>query len=394
MHKKQSKVINEESLEIQEAVDKLTNPQPEVIRLIADDEPEDFEPSVTTSIGNGKKTPVEKTLFESDILVNKLEGQSQHELGRGFRSKDLTEEDLKIGKIQRFDLEDQWTENTSLQEKWVKKLVVLGMFLVVLLGGWVFYKVKSSSPNIDTKYDEIKLIAERQSKIEQELVSEEKIVTTITGFLTAKTMEERLKWSRKPDQINKKIKEHRSRDHEFLSYKKITVEKQKSFLLDEVQTIIATVKVSWVNKDNQEEEESKSILLVNLDGEYLVDWASFVGFQPDDYRAFIKSKSVIPATFRAQVKSNVDVGPYLYSFSDDSKYQAYRVSFKDDDENYLYAYARLDSEEDNKLKKLFTGVKNKHYTRKIMLTLAFPENSETDKCVEIMDVFSEHWFVK
>jgi len=399
MQKKHKKVMNDPPIRIH-GDDSTESTANTAIRLSVETDSEHQAIHFSSEKLSSKNTNKEpnnnsSALFESNILVEKLEGQGAHDIGRGFRSKDLSIEDLKEREEGITGIEDQWLVDSNTHTPWVKKLVITGGSLVLIVGGWLFYKVNNDTPThvIDAKQVELNLLAAEKNKELTEQENQEAIIKTTTEFLTAKTIESRLAWCSEPDETLKKSQIHFFRNNTFKSYKSVRVDKVDSHVLNGIKVEIVTGDVVWVSPDDIETTETVYLLIVNSENGYRVDWASYANYQPDDYRLFIDSKSQKPSTFRVVVKSRVETGPYLYSYNDDRKYQAYKVEFQGDSETYLYAYTKVGSEQDIKMKKIFGTVNVQRTKKKIMLTLAFPADSDNSQCVEIKDVVSEHWFL-
>lgn len=331
-------------------------------------------------------------LFESNAFVDKLEtGKESRELGRGFGSKDLTLEDLGNKGNKVASIEERWdTDNKTADHRWITKIITISLVLILLVGGWAFYNLKFNKEKSN------KLVTFEKPAIklyEEEVLDEEMLQKTIEAFLQASTMEERLKWSRKPKDTLEKMKHHYTEGSEFKVYKSSKIKKILRKKLNGENVLIVSNEVTRSDELEAGKKDSVLTLLAkDENGNYLVDWSSFEVYQPSDFKSFVSSMSTKPHTFRLVIGSRVETGPYLYSFSDDREYQAYRINISGNEEDYLYAYAKVNSEQDIQLKKLFSQTAD-NVKRKSMLTLVYPENSMTSQCVEIVDVVSIHWFL-
>ncbi len=373
--------------------DEVIRLTPEAPSKVKDDSPlrkrDNKKVSSTKSVRTDSKPAV---LFESNVFVDKLEtGEESRELGRGFGSKDLTLEDLGNKGNKVASIEERWdTDNKTSDHRWITKIITISLVLILFVGGWAFYNLKFN----EEKNNRLVTFEKSTEKLgEEEVLDEEILQKTIEAFLQASTMEERLKWSRKPKDTLEKMKHHYTEGSEFKVYKSSKIKKILRKKLNGENVLIVSNEVTRSDELVAGKKDSVLTLLAkDENGNYLVDWSSFEVYQPSDFKSFVSSMSTKPHTFRLVIGSRVETGPYLYSFSDDREYQAYRINISGNEEDYLYAYAKVNSEQDIQLKKLFSETAD-NVKRKSMLTLVYPENSMTSQCVEIVDVVSIHWFL-
>lgn len=373
--------------------DEVIRLTPEASSKVKDDSPlrkrDNKKVSSTKSVKTDSKPAV---LFESNVFVDKLEtGEKSRELGRGFGSKDLTLEDLGNKGNKVASIEERWnTDNKTADHRWITKIITVSLVLILFVGGWAFYNLKFN----EEKNNRLVTFEKPSVKLgEEEVLDEEMLQKTIEAFLQASTMEERLKWSRKPKDTLEKMKHHYTEGSEFKVYKSSKIKKILRKKLNGENVLIVSNEVTRSDELEAGKKDSVLTLLAkDENGNYLIDWSSFEVYQPSDFKSFVSSMSTKPHTFRLVIGSRVETGPYLYSFSDDREYQAYRINISGNEEDYLYAYAKVNSEQDIQLKKLFSQTAD-NVKRKSMLTLVYPENSMTSQCVEIVDVVSIHWFL-
>ena len=373
--------------------DEVIRLTPEASSKVKDDSPlrkrDNKKVSSTKSVRTDSKPAV---LFESNVFVDKLEtGEESRELGRGFGSKDLTLEDLGNKGNKVASIEERWnTDNKIADHRWITKIITISLVLILFVGGWAFYNLKFN----EEKNNRLVTFEKSAEKLgEEEVLDEEILQKTIEAFLQASTMEERLKWSRKPKDTLEKMKHHYTEGSEFKVYKSSKIKKILRKKLNGENVLIVSNEVTRSDELVAGKKDSVLTLLAkDENGNYLVDWSSFEVYQPSDFKSFVSSMSTKPHTFRLVIGSRVETGPYLYSFSDDREYQAYRINISGNEEDYLYAYAKVNSEQDIQLKKLFSQTAD-NVKRKSMLTLVYPENSMTSQCVEIVEVVSIHWFL-
>lgn len=327
-----------------------------------------------------KSDKPETILFESNVLADKLEGENEHDLGRGFGSKDLS---LEVKDNNFKSIEEQWTqENHATLNPWLIKLIIVIVILLLAFAIWAF---SAREKNLDENLAKMPLLTSiDEEKIKQEDQNNRR--KAVIGFLQASTSEERLKWCRNSEDTKAKMQNY-YRNESFKSFKFTEILNSQDLTDKEIVLIIAGLDKNVTNGI----EKVPLILIKQDDGAYCVDWEAFVVYQPSNMKSFMSSMSTEPHAFRLEVASRIGKGPYLYSFNDDRVHQAYRVNIKGDEENYLYAYSKVGSKEESQLREIFdSSIKLK---RRVILTLAYPEDSETEQCVEIIRVDSDLWYL-
>jgi len=215
-----------------------------------------------------KSDKPETILFESNVLADKLEGENEHDLGRGFGSKDLS---LEVKDNNFKSIEEQWTQENHATLKL-------------------------------TSIDEEKIKQEDQNNRRKAVI----------GFLQASTSEERLKWCRNSEDTKAKMQNY-YRNESFKSFKFTEILNSQDLTDKEIVLIIAGLDKNVTNGI----EKVPLILIKQDDGAYCVDWEAFVVYQPSNMKSFMSSMSTEPHAFRLEVASRIGKGPYLYSFNDD-----------------------------------------------------------------------------
>ena len=327
-------------------------------------------------------------LFESSVFLN----NEKEDTGKSFRSKELSEDDLSERDLMP-SLEDQWVRGDKNigSTGWLKRSIVIGALVVGAAVIWAFTNIEKEPYSKEKREKELarlELLSQEEDAARAQDMRN--IINCVKNYIESTTIEEQAKWSRNPKTTLDKMVSHYSDQLTFSIYHFEGIKTQNIFYVDDVEMVMVVVEVSSLSGDLLANDIEKSLLLERQpDGTYLVDWETAAIYQPTDWQSFVKNMDTNPGIFRLDVVNRNDYGPYLYNFSEDNKYQAYRVSIKDDD-NFLIAYARKDSDIDLMIKSLFTDKKIIPLT----LKLRFPENATTDQCVEITEIVSKSWFVK
>ena len=131
--------------------------------------------------------------------------------------------------------------------------------------------------------------------------------------------------------------------------------------------------------------EEKSLAFVDTPQGLKIDWESWVGWSETRWEEFLASKPTTGRVFRLNL-SPVDY--YNFAFSDDKKWQAYRLQSPDGEQS-IYGYAERDSV---LASRLLSPPESKQMA--LMLALKFPENATSDNQVLIEKFVAEGWVLE
>ena len=339
-------------------------------------------------------------LYQNDVLVARLEHNKDDTLGKSFRSKELSEVDLSEREVMP-TLEDQWIqdESNSATVSWVKWFILLGILLAMSAGIWAFINLSGEEADRGEKAQEIKEIAlvSVQSDIDdaQNIAN---VSACVKNYLEATSIEERAKYCRNQESTLRKMTKSYGNELIFDIYHFEGISKSSEIRMEDKEITIVSANISSQSGGTGVENKPKSLLLEKQeDGTYLVDWDTAVVYQPADWNAFIADRNTEAHVFRLEARERINYGPYLYEFSDDNIYQAYRISIRGNAEKYLIGYTKKGSEVDEIMKSLTLVKGNKNtgsrMTVPMMLKLVFPKGAQSDQCVEILEVVSDSWFL-
>ncbi|MEZ7956264.1 MAG: hypothetical protein QMC23_06335 [Rubritalea sp.] len=339
-------------------------------------------------------------LYQNDVLVARLEHNKDDTLGKSFRSKELSEVDLSEREIMP-TLEDQWIqdESNSATVSWVKWFILLGILLAMSAGIWAFINLSGEEVDEGEKAQEIKEIAlvSVQSDIDdaQNIAN---VSACVKNYLEATSIEERAKYCRNQESTLRKMTKSYGNELIFDIYHFEGISKSSEIRMEDKEITIVSANISSQSGGTGVENKPKSLLLEKQeDGTYLVDWDTAVVYQPADWNAFIADRNTEAHVFRLEARERINYGPYLYEFSDDNIYQAYRIAIRGNAEKYLIGYTKKGSEVDEIMKSLTLVKGNKNtgsrMTVPMMLKLVFPKGAQSDQCVEILEVVSDSWFL-
>jgi hypothetical protein len=283
------------------------------------------------------------------------------------------------------DVEDQWGGAATLAQSCGKRwlvtavLVVCVFFMVCLSWGVLMVQTGDKKANAE-------IAAERDQQSEYSKKAKQRR-DVIRQYLAATSVEEMAKWVRDPERTRALMEEH---------YAGKEIEKQE--MLDEIteRSFMTHQGIMWLVKARKPAQGISTYLVVESsdDGSARVDWENDVVYQPSDWQLFITERKSTPHEFRVYIQDVKLRSFHGYEFADYRKYRCFKLSIRGVDEP-LWGYTERDSELDQRLLSLVGSGKqaNPSATRraKAMLTLRFPENSQSDQCVYIHEMLRVGW---
>lgn len=287
-------------------------------------------------------------------------------------------------------VEDVWEEESIAGESegrtgeksFIKIAIGVGCLLLVflLMGGYLLLQSKPVVIEENHGDPSVKLPDPEMSYE----VMIERMNEAVRLYFEADTVEKKLKCVRQPERVRPLMEEY---------YKQHTLKPLpfKKMLAQHPQTL--EFRAFWaVKPDSGVEGVKLPVILVEQtdEGQFLVDWETEVEYQPADWGKFIESRSTAPAQFRVEVvPSGMRHAFYGFEFDDYKKYRAYQIKQREGDAS-LWAYAVKGSAADVLLINLLRKKPNASGLR-VILTLRFPENAMSGRCVHIQSLDSSSW---
>ncbi|MGJ8656195.1 MAG: hypothetical protein ACSHX6_07080 [Akkermansiaceae bacterium] len=347
------------------------------------------------------------TLIERDVLGKKDHQGNTIKMGKGFRADDLSEKDLEEQEPLP-ELEDQWSEQKIefLLKSKVARFAILLLTLLLIAGIWGFLNLRKERLIKEQRAKEIakqELAALKSAKDKKQRIAA--IHLCVKSYLEAHNKEERVIWCRNPDVTLFKMTQHYNKpNNHFQRYKLSGNLNVSKIHINGKSLELVNARCTPASTNNKPPIETKPLLLEKqTDGSYRIDWETDVVYQGADWDVFTKTKNIEPHTFRVEIRDKNNTGPYLYQFSDENTFQAYRVNIRNEPNKYLIAYARKNSITnlnirrtlaiDNLIENDLTITSPKPFAPMI-LKLAFPSQPQSNKCVEIVEVVSDSWFAR
>lgn len=199
----------------------------------------------------------------------------------------------------------------------------------------------------------------------------------VSAFLAADTIEERLKYARHPERVRPLMEEY-YRDREVKIYTFEQVANYLSASLSKHPFIALSVKTK--------EDESLPVLVEDREEGLLVDWESFVCYNPLSPEEFLEARPTAPVEMRVYVSFDHF---YAYEFAEESEFICFRLEFRDF-ESPLFGYVRRGTTVEQKFREVF-GPQGGNLRKPLILSLRFPEGGKGKRSVIIDDIESTLW---
>jgi DNA-directed RNA polymerase subunit RPC12/RpoP len=138
--------------------------------------------------------------------------------------------------------------------------------------------------------------------------------------------------------------------------------------------------IAGVNILLGEFNERRMVFLKSSEG-WKIDWEFWMNWSDMSWSEFRSTKPTEPVVFRVTLN---DVPYYNFHFTDDKKWQSFRLT-SPDGEHSIYAYAERNTEEERRLR-----IRASKKNVPVMLALRFPEDGARDQVI-IDRIIAEGW---
>lgn len=119
------------------------------------------------------------------------------------------------------------------------------------------------------------------------------------------------------------------------------------------------------------------------DGQYLIDWESWVGWCESEWDAYREQRPTKPQIFRVKLKT---LDYYNFAFQDERKWRSFRLASADD-ESSLYGYVERDSKVEGDLLQTMKGTAGAN----VIVRLMYPDKAQSADQVIITEVLQDGW---
>ena len=257
---------------------------------------------------------------------------------------------------------------------WVAAIIVL----MLLLGGWALVTLSKGAAHLRnreavTDLEDAKLAMDTASA-ERWL---ERLEMRVKRYLQAPSITEKVKYVRDPQRVLPLMESYYLR-HTLMPGTVSSIENIRP-------TEVGIRPFFFVEVTVEGKEEVKFLLLEDCeDGELRFDWESEVGYQPMEIASYIETKPTESMVFR--VYAELD-SFYSYEYVDQGRYQAFKLTFRDEDE-FLFGYADRKSVGGRGLLALLQG-RGKDIP--VLLRLRFSRGTKSRRSVLIEEVLATSW---
>lgn len=200
----------------------------------------------------------------------------------------------------------------------------------------------------------------------------------LRGFLSAKTVEERLKYVRHPNRVAPLMLDHYRR-FPIQSYQYKDVSAYNIVPLEKRPFVALSVRVA--------DGETLPILLEDVEKGYLVDWESFVSYQPIAFEDYLKKRPTVPIDLR--VYGSFD-DFYAYEFLEEDGYLCVRMTTKHTDK-VIFGYVKEGTTLASEMKKYLEAPPGKSKTQPFILRVRFLPESKAPRSVVIDKIVATFW---
>lgn len=253
--------------------------------------------------------------------------------------------------------------------------LLLGLGIFLALGG----RNRDDRHKMQDRSRENILSAQQEKEDAREIVGI--LTTALQNYTSARTVEEKLAFARQQDRVEPLMREY-YQEHELVSREGAKLISQYALPIESRSFVILTASFP---------EGPHHIFLAEVDNDLnvLIDWESDACYQPVEVTDYIAKKSTEPVTLRVFAKPDHF---YVYEYTDSSKYQCLKLTFRDNDE-HLFGYVRRDTPASKRLERHFQLARQQGRANPepLLLTIKFQKNSQSERGVLIEEFLAPRW---
>ena len=289
--------------------------------------------------------------------------------GEGKLKLDSAVEDLGVG----WDTPEGASAG-AIPMGWLALIVVL----LILLGVWGVATLNNGAGHLRSREVAADMWNERSAL---ETVSAkrwlERLEIRTDAYLRASSVEEKARYVRNRGRVHPLMKDY---------YQRHPLTAEKVSVIKNIRPTEVGKRPFFVVEVAVEGKEELGLLLVEdcEDGELRFDWESEVTYQPVEIAAYIENKPTESMAFRAYAQLD---SFYSFEFSDQNRYQSFKLTFREDDE-FLFGYADRSSVEGRGLLAL---LEEKEEGIPVLVQLRFSQHTKSVRSVLIEKVLATSW---
>ncbi|MGJ8725221.1 MAG: hypothetical protein ACSHYB_11740 [Roseibacillus sp.] len=209
----------------------------------------------------------------------------------------------------------------------------------------------------------------------------EALTEALESYTSASTIEEKLVFVRQPERVEPLMRDH-YKDQPLIPKEGAKLISQYALPIESSSFVILTSSFP---------DSSNKIFLAEADTDLniTIDWESDACYQPVDIDDYVAEKPSHSVDLRVFAKPD---NFYVYEFSDSSKYQCIKLTFRDNDE-FLFGYIERDSPSGLRMANHFRIVQRSGsgMPEPLFLRVKFPKNAKGERGVLIEELLAVRW---
>lgn len=245
---------------------------------------------------------------------------------------------------------------------------------------WSLYKIEKSGNQTRTIQEEAKSLLSKEEEEERNAARLiDQMEVTLRKFHAATTVSSLFPLVRHPERVKPLMED-------YYGDKPVTMNRLRSIRSMSPLTLNNRADF-WLASVRQSDDITKNIILqINEAGEALVDWETYVCYQPMNWTDYAKYRPA-GTTMDFRVYARPD-NLFSHEFSNPSQWLCFQLNAQDSDE-FLYGYVDTSSEV---AQQLLTEINhNNGEAASLILRLYIPENLEAKRAVIIKQMVYNNW---
>lgn len=275
---------------------------------------------------------IEETPFAEPESTSTIEQEVAPKSRHHYEGKSIEytiDEILHAEPVDPDQVEKQWgNRKKNIPVGWLSLL-----FLLVATG--IGYIVHLLAENHQSEEQHVVKQQSLLTENEMEISTAQTLVKTIDqnvrSYLAAKTIEEKLRYVRQPEQMRARMEAY---------YATHPLTPLNCRVVTDYQPLTLENRLFWRVVAAVNEKQGEAVLLEQIsETEILVDWESHVHYQPMPWETYVQTKPTSTMAFRVVPESSAR---YLGEFRDETRWACYRLMEKDS-EKLLFGYVARNS---------------------------------------------------
>ncbi|MFN6094453.1 MAG: hypothetical protein ACK49J_05630 [Verrucomicrobiota bacterium] len=245
---------------------------------------------------------------------------------------------------------------------------------------WSLYKIEKSENQTRVLQEEAKSLLSQEEEEERNAARLiDQMEVTLRKFHTATTVSSLLPLVRHPERVKPLMED-------YYGGKPVTMNRLRSIRSMSPLTLNNRADF-WLASVRQSDDLTKNIILqINEAGEALVDWETYVCYQPMDWTDYANYRPAgTTMDFRVYVRPD---NLFSHEFNNPSQWLCFQLNAQNSDE-FLYGYVDTSSEVAKQI--LMETSRNNGEAASLILRLYIPEKLEAKRAVIIKEMVCNNW---